>query len=81
MHDDLNPAATIADAKRVVAIVTEAEDAVLLKALQKIQSRIKSPRTCGHPGAKLSKATIKRNEMFQKLADEVEGLMNDPIPF
>lgn len=80
-HDVPDPGKTLAEAKRLVAIATEAEDQALLKALAIINKHIKKPATCAHRGKVLSAETKKQNDLVKGIADEVTRMLHNEIPF
>ena len=80
-NDVEDPGRILGDAKRLVAIATEAEDQALLKALAIIKKYIKKPGTCAHPGKVLSADTKKQNDLVAKIADEVTRMLLNEIPF
>ena len=81
-HGEPDPSVTIRDAKRTVAIATEAEDQAYQKAVELIRSHIRAPSTCAHPRHTLSAFTRKTNEKLEIIATQIEQMMsNHPIPF
>jgi len=79
--DESSPAVAIREAKRLVSIVTEAEDVVLGKALVAISKGFVIAGTCGHPKKVLSAENTRRNMVLQSVYDEVSGMLSDPLPF
>ena len=77
----INAEKEIEDARRTIVIATQAADDALMKAACIVRRRIMEPRTCSHPGDKISKATAERNQRFQQIHDEIMALVSDPLPF
>lgn len=80
-HDVADPGRTLAEAKRLVAIATEAEDQAVRNALRIIGKYLKKPGTCQHRGKALSAETLRQNELVQQIHDEVARMINNDIPF
>ncbi len=72
----------IADARRTVKIVEEAEDAKIHQILAIIGSFIRIPHSCAHPRKKLTKQEIRENKVLEDLSARVAALLNEEdIPF
>lgn len=77
----MTPFEIIADARRTVKIVEEAEDAKIHQILSIIREYMCMPNTCVCPRKKLSKEEQRQNKMLEGLSDRVEALLNEHIPF